>query len=62
MFLPIKPLATGVSMEIFPSSGSDSRLPTILYVISSSLSISYSVTVEPKTTLPVSGMLKTSIT
>ena len=45
-----------------PLSGSDSKLPTILYVISLSFSKSTTVTVEPKTTRPVSGISFTSMT
>ena len=45
-----------------PLSGSDSKLPTILYVISLSFSKSITVTVEPKTTRPVSGISFTSMT
>ena len=43
----------GVSIEIYPLDGSDSRFPTILYFISLSSAKLKSFTVEPKITLPV---------
>ena len=44
--LPTRPFAIGVSIDMCPLSGSDSKLPTILYVIFLSFSKSTTVTVE----------------
>ena len=51
-FLPIIAFAIGVSIEIYPLDGSDSRLPTILYFNSLSSAKLKSFTAEPKITSP----------